>query len=1387
MKKNYSFRYVKFFAIYSMVFLWAALKVNAQCPTVNDPAPTILDASGYTFADLSADFVTDNGGGISWYSNSTGGTLFSSTQLVSEGTYYADDNSGACGPRTAIVVDIQVNRSGQPLDGIYCSNENPTVQTYIDDVLQPNIPSGGSIEVYYDYELTDLANSTDPLSDFYTYYIIFVDSLGNKSQIEFGDTIVVDSPADPTPSGSQIFCSDTNPTIANLDPGTTSSFRWYQSLDGFGNPILPALSPSTALVNGNTYYVIVDDFCRSNAVSVLVNINQPVDAGTSATLEYCDDSIPAAPFDLFDELGGTPDTNGTWSGPLPTSNGNLGTVDISTLTAGIHTFIYTVPSNGACPQDSANITITIYETLTSGTVSPTSPATFCESTASASFDLFSLLDNEDVGGQWTQGTLSSDPIVPDPSTTNFTGLTPATYNFTYTQNLSTPCPEESTTVQIVILPDPNAGNAVNQTFCENDLATNSPFDLFDALDGSQDNNSGTWTDASNATISNSLDLTTLTVAGSPYSFNYTIDNGTCSDTETITITIQPAPDSGTPVATFPDYCEGSAPASFDLFTLLDNEDQTGTWYVGTDNLGATISNPVDLSTYTANTYNFTFDVDAIGTCDDALVTVSVTINPLPNTGTPIAAVFCENDLVANSPLDLFGQLTGEDSGGTWIDDDTTGAIINGSDVDLTLLTIGSYNFTYTITNANTCVNSSTVTVTVEDAPESGTANTPVEFCLADITTGQTYNLFDLLTDEDQTGTWSDDDATGALTGNSVALDDLTQGTFDFTYDVAAIGTCDDVNVTVSIIINDTVAPTAAATQEFCDTATVADLVATGTAIQWYADATGGTPLAGTDALVDGEDYFVTQTDATTGCESSVRTQVIATIYQSPNAGNPATPIVGCNNTTIDLNAGLDGTQDIGGTWYEGLDNTGTVVASPTTYDVTGFSVGNYQFTYYVTANAPCVDDFTTITITIEAPLSAGTDNVLDVCSNNGTTDLFTLLGSADVGGTWSPALASSTGVFDPLVDALGTYTYSLTNACGTVSSDVVVTVTQAPNAGTDNPANICVIDGVTDLFTFLGSSAQSGGTWSPALISGTGAFDPLVDTAGVYTYTVTAIAPCSPDSSAQITVTISDSPAPIVLDANPEFCLVDNPTVSDLDAAIRVTGTISWYADATLTTPLNATDALVNGENYFARQTTGSGCESSQSVEITATVNNVATPTLIDSDLELCINDDPTIMELTVNISEYDSNLNNVNWYDTAIGGTPLSSGVSLSNDVTYYATLYDASTGCESSVRLAYTTDLTSCGELVLPDGFSPNGDGVNDTFDYNNLDILHPNFEIQIFNRYGTVVYKGNTSTPRFDGTSNQGGIGKKQLPVGVYFYIFNFNDGTNKPKQGRLYLSR
>ncbi|MEO9501095.1 MAG: gliding motility-associated C-terminal domain-containing protein [Nonlabens ulvanivorans] len=1383
MKKNlltsWTKRKLLFIALLGLPFL----SIQAQCPTVPISPQVICDASQLTFNDLDA-FVTSGPNAVRWFLNPTGGSAIPQTQLVRQGTYYAGDTTGACGTRSPLVIDFTVDPSGQSLDAIFCSNEMPTVQSYIDTALAVNIPAGGSVEVYSDFALTMMVSPSSALSGNANYFIVFVDATGCKGQIESGSTAVFPSPNAPTPPLTQEFCSDTNPTVADLNPGTTDNFNWYSDVDIANNPIPPALQLTTPLIDGETYYIQADNFfCESDVVAVTVQIDDPANPGIGDTIEYCVDSLPASDFDLFPLLTGMPDTSGTWSGPTTITNGNQGTTNISTLIAGTYNYVYTVPGPGACPDENTTIVIVINDVLSSGMASAIVPLNFCESQAPTAYDLFLLLDNEDAGGTWTQGSTSASPVINSPF--DFTGLMPGTYDFTYSQNLSpNPCPEESTTVQVTVLQDPNAGTAIATEFCENDLVTNSPYDLFSSLDGTQDNNLGTWTDASNSVVTNPIDITGLTVAGSPYNYTYTIDNGSCTDTESIVITILPAPESGNYIGTPFEICEDQVAANspYDLFNLLDGtQDTNGTWYTGNTSTGTAVTNPIDLTTLGNGTFNFTYNVPAIGTCTDVDVTVTVVIYELANSGTVTPFLVCETDLAANSPLDLFGQLTGEDIGGTWNDDNATGAL-TAANVDLTLLAIGTYNFSYTVVNGN-CTSTSIVPVTVEIAPEAGTA-TNFDICISDLITGQTLDLFNQLTGNDAGGAWNDDDTTGVLSGSNVDLTLLSTGSYNFTYTVPALGTCASDSVTVTITLNDIAAPSASMNQDFCDNATVADLVATGNNVQWYEDAALTMLSNSTDALIDGEDYYATQIDGLTNCESSVAVAVVVTIFNTPNTGIDV-PLTVCSDVTaVDLFSALDGSQDNGGIW---LDTDGTGALTGNLFNASMVVDGSYDFEYAITGNAPCADSSTVVTIVVQSPVTAGSSTSIDLCNDNGMIDLFTLLGSADIGGTWTPMLNSTTGVFDPLVDSAGSYQYTVMNDCNTDTATITVNLTTAPNAGLDSTLDICVIDAPIDLLTQLGGTPDSTGTWLPMLNGGGNIFDPSVDTAGVYVYTVAATTPCSTDATSQIVIQVDDSAAPMVVNATLEFCATDDAMVMDLDAAVNGT-MITWYNSIDSTTPLADADLLIDGTTYYATQTNATGCESSVRAQVSVVVGDAPTPTLsIDGNL-FCINDSPTLENLIVNINEYDMISSNVVWYDAVDSSTALSLSTILVNGTTYYAALIDSVTGCESNVRLAVTTDLTACGKVIVPDGFSPNNDGVNDTFDVENLGFLYPNFKMEIYNRYGNLVYEGTNSTPRFNGFANQKALlSDGELPVGVYFYILNFNDGSTKPEQGRLYLSR
>ena len=930
---------------------------------------------------------------------------------------------------------------------------------------------------------------------------------------------------------------------------------------------------------------------------------------------------------------------------------------------------------------------------------------------------------------------------------------------------------------------PDTGTPTPFIVCENDLAANAPLDLFGQLTG-QDAG-GTWSDddATGALTGNNVDLTILIVGSYNFSYSITDVNG-CMNSSTVMITVETAPESGAYVGTPFTICEDQATASspYDLFNLLDGtQDTNGSWFTGNTSTGTALTNPIDLTTLGTGSFDFTYAVPAIGTCTDVDVTVTVIVNPLPDTGTPTPFIVCENDLAANAPLDLFGQLTGQDAGGTWSDDDATG-VLTGNNVDITTLAIGSYNFTYTVNNGS-CTDSETVVVTISTAPNAGVA-TNFDVCLSDVTMGQTLDLFNQLTGQDAGGTWSDDDSTSQLTGSIVNISALVAGTYNFTYSASTSTSCSTDMETVQVIINDIAAPTATGIQDFCDTATIGSLQVTGTGIQWYEDANLITPLSTTDVLIDGEDYFATQTDAVTNCESSESVVVTVNIFDSPNSGI-ATPIIVCGDQSmIDLFTSLDGTQDATGTWID-TDATGAITGN--IFDATAVANGTYSFEYLVTASAPCTDASTLVMVTVQSPVLAGMDATLDICSDSGTTDLFTLLGTATAGGTWSPSLTSATGVFDPLLDIAGTYTYTVTSSCNTATASVLVTLTTAPDAGTDNVVSFCISNGTVDLLSQLGGTPDATGTWSPLLTSGTNIFDPSVDVSGTYTYTVTATTPCAVDAISTLDIQVETSLAPISVTSSLEFCATESPLVMDLDTA--VTGDmIRWYNAIDATVALVDTDVLIDGATYYATQTGANGCESTTRTAVTVQISDAPTPTIaIDGNL-FCINDNPSLQQLTLNINEFDAIANNLVWYSSIDGLNVLPLSTVMTNGTIYYAALIDAVTGCESSVRLPVAVDLTACGTLNLPDGFSPNGDGVNDTFDVDNLGFLYPNFNLEFYNRYGNKVYEGTASTPRFNGYSNSSTLlSDGELPVGVYYYIIKFNDGVTKPFQGRIYLSR
>jgi gliding motility-associated-like protein len=83
-----------------------------------------------------------------------------------------------------------------------------------------------------------------------------------------------------------------------------------------------------------------------------------------------------------------------------------------------------------------------------------------------------------------------------------------------------------------------------------------------------------------------------------------------------------------------------------------------------------------------------------------------------------------------------------------------------------------------------------------------------------------------------------------------------------------------------------------------------------------------------------------------------------------------------------------------------------------------------------------------------------------------------------------------------------------------------------------------------------------------------------------------------------------------------------------------------------------------------------------------------------------------------------------------------------------------------------------------MIPKGISPNGDFLNDEFDLSGFGTIN---KVEIYNRYGKIVYTQSNYTNQWKGQDNN----EKELPTGTYFYRIVFQN--NKIKTGWVYLNK
>ncbi len=931
-----------------------------------------------------------------------------------------------------------------------------------------------------------------------------------------------------------------------------------------------------------------------------------------------------------------------------------------------------------------------------------------------------------------------------------------------------------------------AGQDNTVTICNKEQdASLENFDLFSQLNGTP-LTGGTWSseDPINTSLLNSatgeVNLWLINRFGT-HIFTYT--NETCNESASVTINLGGYPGE--------DNIDGGANACSDdsavnLFTFLDNEltniraDINGTW----EEAPATLTGHLSENIFNAHeagpgTYTFTYTVDAVDTCLPEFATVVLEVHRSPEAGDDGILIFCQNeDFSPFTNLNLNDFIVGEDANGIWSDGSATGQITSPSDNTINLQEIydnfgvGDYIFTYTVyPDHGVCdEESSSVTISITNINGQFEINNHCLGAALNINISYT-NLLNI--------PFSHDFELEIRNANNEVIhteivDDLavtTQG--QITIDPSPITTPGMYTVSAVNISN--------VDGLICDSLTIAE----GSFVVYNA-------TASIEELCFEGDFV----------DISIENFL-------DNTGNPANETIPINYTITHIGSGqstLVENQEI--TFSNGIANLPIDISSyPNTsndYNLVinapnnnGFECINLNFTASLVPDdiqlSVAIDNqcnATNVVTVIDAPLLSNgeytvTYEVREVGNPTLLEDLEVVFRGGQVNnqvnitnlnpGNYEIILRSTQNDTHP---CRTTFDFEITEyfSIGGIPDAPVLNNSQTfcfdnytPNGPTIN--NI-VVDQGENLVWYESEDATTPLDIDTVLIDGED-------------YFVSATNPtnnCQSSDRSIVIVNIITTNTVISNEVNPVFCSSDNATLANLDAT-AINGTLVWYDSETGGNILDPSTTLINNTSYYAVESVGT-CESATRLQFNVTVVTPPTPQFTGSTL-MCALDNPTILTLEEQITINEGF--ELIWYDASENGNEIDSTTLLEEDVVYYVASIDPNTGCESD-KITISVVLSECNpedyDFFIPDGFSPNNDTVNDTYYIPYIEYFYPDYEYEIFNRYGQSMFKGDINQPEWNGKNNGTG---NDATSGVYFYVLKYNKNNLKPKQGRIYLSK
>ena len=646
------------------------------------------------------------------------------------------------------------------------------------------------------------------------------------------------------------------------------------------------------------------------------------------------------------------------------------------------------------------------------------------------------------------------------------------------------------------------------------------------------------------------------------------------------------------------------------------------------------------------------------------------------------------------------------------------------------------------TSGSTCFPVTVSTASV--APSSATA-TPNPICVGSSTT---LNVNGGSLGTGANWNWYTGSCGGSLVGSGPSLT-VSPGTTT-TYYVRAQGTCNTTTCqSVTVTVNPVVNPAWTNPSPICAAAGSINLntLVTGTAGGTWS----GTGVSGSTFNPASGTQSVTYTVGTAPCQET-QTHTINVSAFDATWTNPS-PI--CEGAApINLSTLITGST--GGT-FSGTGVTGN------NFDPSGLGGTTVTITYTVGA-APCTE-------VLALPVVIDPSPIITVPSGGVVCEGSTLNLTPSTGGTWTSsnsaiATIDNTGLVTGI--SAGTTTVVFTDAITGCSSNISSgTITVNPLPIITVPSGGVVCEGST-----LNLTPSTGGTWASsnsaiATIDNTGLVTGISGGTATMVFTDTTTGCSSSAASGIITVT----PAPII--TVPNGGIVCEGSTLNLTPSTGGTWTSSNPLIATIDNTGLVT-GISGGTTTMIFTDTTTGCSSI-----------AASGVVIVGGGQAIITANPTSGLVPLNVAFGNGNITNVScFWDFGDGSTDtLCDPIHIYEALGSYTTTLIVSDmyGCPDTVTIII--EVIGESSILIPTIFTPNGDGSNDFFRVDGVNLKH--VEGEIFNRWGQKMFAWDNVNGYWDGRTLSG----SEAPAGTYYFIIKAEgiDGKEYFQKGTLSLIR